>query len=106
MKTILVPTDFSNHSEKALEFAIEIAKHSNARILVVHTYNLPIFDPNVPASILEKLLEEEKDGIIKELKKICKRINDNYSLDGKNLHGDFITEFNLPVSAISRISKQ
>lgn len=36
MKTILVPTDFSAHSENALKAAALIANHQNANLLVVH----------------------------------------------------------------------
>ena len=36
MKTILVPTDFSSHSENALRTAAIIAKKNNANILVLH----------------------------------------------------------------------
>ncbi|MCM4157868.1 universal stress protein [Gramella sp. AN32] len=41
MKTILVPVDFSNHSEYALEVAASIAKKQNAEIVVVHMMGLP-----------------------------------------------------------------
>jgi nucleotide-binding universal stress UspA family protein len=36
MKTIVVPTDFSSHSENALRTAASIAKKHNAKLLVVH----------------------------------------------------------------------
>ncbi|QIE59727.1 universal stress protein [Rasiella rasia] len=36
MKTILVPTDFSPHSENALRAAASIAKNNDAKIVVVH----------------------------------------------------------------------
>lgn len=36
MKTILVPTDFSEHSENALKAAALIAKHQNASLVVAH----------------------------------------------------------------------
>lgn len=36
MKTIIVPTDFSKHSENALRTAASIAKNHNAKLLVVH----------------------------------------------------------------------
>ena len=36
MKTILVPVDFSEHSEHALEAAASIARKQNAEIVVVH----------------------------------------------------------------------
>ena len=36
MKKILVPTDFSPNAEKALNFAVQIAKRSGADLLLVH----------------------------------------------------------------------
>lgn len=36
MKTILVPTDFSSYSENALRTAANIARKTNAKILVIH----------------------------------------------------------------------
>ncbi|MDX1461832.1 MAG: universal stress protein [Marinirhabdus sp.] len=36
MKTILVPTDFSSHSENALRAAASIAKEQQAKLVVVH----------------------------------------------------------------------
>jgi universal stress protein A len=42
MKTILVPTDFSPHSEKALEFAEELAKLAGAKINLLHCYQINV----------------------------------------------------------------
>lgn len=36
MKTILVPTDFSETSEHALDFAVQLAKKDNSDVLVMH----------------------------------------------------------------------
>lgn len=41
MKTILVPVDFSKHSEYALEVAASIARKHGANIVVVHMMGLP-----------------------------------------------------------------
>lgn len=41
MKTILVPTDFSDHALYALKVAASIAKKINAMINLVHVYSLP-----------------------------------------------------------------
>lgn len=38
IKTILVPSDFSSHANKALEMAIELAKVFKAKIVIVHAY--------------------------------------------------------------------
>lgn len=41
MKTILVPTDFSEHALYALKVAAILAKKIKARIKLVHVFNLP-----------------------------------------------------------------
>lgn len=40
MKKILVPTDFSPNADKALDFAVQIAKKAKARIILVHVCDL------------------------------------------------------------------
>jgi len=40
--TILVPTDFSTHADRALDYAIGLAKVFSARIHLVHAYHLPV----------------------------------------------------------------
>ena len=42
MKTILVPTDFSDHALYAQKVATSIAHQINAEIKLVHVYNLPL----------------------------------------------------------------
>ncbi len=44
MKTILVPTDFSNLSEQALDFAIQLAKPLHANIELIHLEEVPLGD--------------------------------------------------------------
>lgn len=39
MKNILVPTDFSENADKALDFALTLARRFNAAIHIVHTYH-------------------------------------------------------------------
>ncbi len=41
MKTIIVPTDFSETAENALNYAIELAKIMEAKIIVLHVCELP-----------------------------------------------------------------
>ncbi len=44
MKTILVPTDFSDHALYALRVAASIAKKMNAEIKLTHVYNIPSYE--------------------------------------------------------------
>ncbi|WP_425391169.1 universal stress protein [Ekhidna sp.] len=50
MKNILVPTDFSNLSEYALEFAIRLAEPLDARVTVIHCEELPLGDMSLHLS--------------------------------------------------------
>lgn len=42
MKTILVPTDFSEAAQNAAEYAVQFAHEVNAAILLFHAYKLPV----------------------------------------------------------------
>jgi universal stress protein A len=39
---ILVPVDFSEHSQRALDEAVSLAKHFGAELMLFHCYPLPI----------------------------------------------------------------
>jgi len=43
LKRILVATDFSDTSEAALEYAIDLARTLGAKITLVHLYELPVY---------------------------------------------------------------
>jgi len=40
-KTVLVPTDFSDHAERATDYACELARKLGARVILLHAYALP-----------------------------------------------------------------
>lgn len=40
-KTVLVPTDFSDHAERATDYACELASKLGARVVLLHAYALP-----------------------------------------------------------------
>ena len=42
LKRILVPTDFTETSDKALDFAIELAQKFDASITVMHAFEIPV----------------------------------------------------------------
>lgn len=42
IRKILVPIDFTETSDKALDFAIELAQKFNAPITVMHAYEIPV----------------------------------------------------------------
>jgi len=43
IRRILVPVDFSEKSERALDYAIEFAKKFGASVTLVHAYEIPVY---------------------------------------------------------------
>ena len=58
---ILVPLDGSEHSLKALEQAIQIAKRFDGEIVLIHMYSITVFKLT-PSQINEYILELRKAG--------------------------------------------
>ncbi len=52
MKTILVPTDFSDASKKALDYAISLAGLMQAKIILYHAYHIPVPTTEMPVMII------------------------------------------------------
>ncbi len=42
-KTLLVPVDFSDTSNVALDYAVDLAKALKAKVVVMHAYELPVY---------------------------------------------------------------
>ena len=45
---ILVPTDFSKNAEKALIYAVRLARRNNSRLILFHVFELPEFVRQLP----------------------------------------------------------
>jgi nucleotide-binding universal stress UspA family protein len=60
-KKILVPLDGSEHSLRALEKAIQIAKKFDGKLMLIHMYSIAIFELT-PSQINAYVLERRKSG--------------------------------------------
>ena len=74
MKTILVPTDFSECSVNAFNYAAGLAKASEAKILLLHVYQLPFHTDDVsaieiPFEQMEIDFNNEMNRLVNEQKK-------------------------------------
>jgi nucleotide-binding universal stress UspA family protein len=73
-KTILVPTDYSEISRNAVEYALHLAREERAGILLYHVFHVPLPSHDTPVPIadypgLEKAEEEKMQKFAVELKK-------------------------------------
>jgi universal stress protein A len=70
IRKILVPVDFSDHSERALDAAIVFAKRFGAELIVFHCYPIPTagpapYDTILPESYLSALRKAALEGVTK-----------------------------------------
>ena len=102
MKTIIVPLDFSDTSNNAMDYAVGLARNSGSSVLLFHAYQVPVSMTDVPIVLVsvEELqrnaegkmadvkgsLEKRTEGVIKiyaetklgdtvdELENVCNRV--------------------------------
>jgi nucleotide-binding universal stress UspA family protein len=75
IRTLLVATDFSVHSERALEWAVALAKRLGARVHLLHAYDLPIpavhpYEVVVPDPYIEQCHEAAARKLAEVLERV------------------------------------
>jgi len=68
IKRILVPTDFSDPAKNALNYALTLAKMTDASIDLLHVYNVPVVDPYMPSDTMDVLMKEVRESAEKSMK--------------------------------------
>lgn len=95
MITILVPTDFSKISLNAIDYAVEIAVRTKAKIILFHTYYMPIITSDI---MVVPPIDELDNGCADSLKRIESNI---YKKHGKNIDIEFICKYGFPIDEIN-----
>ena len=76
LRHLLVPVDFTETSERALEYAVEMARKFESSITVMHAYQIPVYGfPDGAyitgadlASQLSNVAQQRLDGVVSSLK--------------------------------------
>ena len=58
---ILIPTDFSNVANNALQYAIHLAKKINAELHILYVKNIPIMDNSFPNNVYQSYMLEVEE---------------------------------------------
>jgi nucleotide-binding universal stress UspA family protein len=71
LEKILFANDFSENSERALDYAVTMAKSFHARIVIIHVINEPVdlrgfYVPHISFEKLEKEIEEGAEKLMEE----------------------------------------
>lgn len=75
MKTILVPTDFSDIATNAINYAAKLAVYTKSKLFLFHAYHIPMIVSEVPFVLtseenqLEEQSNEQMKLIVEELQK-------------------------------------
>lgn len=70
MQTILFPTDFSPHAQNAYAYALQMANHMGAKLLLLHAYHYTnTGNFFVPAELIDGLNLEEKEKALAEFER-------------------------------------
>lgn len=98
MKTILVPTDFSDNASNAINYAVEIAKLAKAKLILFHAFHVPVTNSDMPIVVIP--IEEIEEANIGRLKKIAKEIQ---SKNNGSLNIKCICKMGFAVDEISEL---
>lgn len=89
MKKILVPTDFSENANQALEYAISIANQFDATIHVLHVYSIASSTGHL-VSINNIVQEDREKELNTNLRKMKPLLKNNASLEGYVRNGSSV----------------
>ena len=81
LKRILVPTDFSESSERALKYAIRLGRPYKGEIVVLHVFHLKEYlallsqREDVDSGTANQVLEASKNGASEKLEDLVRRVD-------------------------------
>lgn len=91
MKNIIVPTDFSDSAWVAFQFAIQLAKKNNIKILVINTFVEPHSGITQLTSLEKMLREDSEKGLEKWEQKIKEgNLDNDLSIKLKSVYGNLV----------------
>jgi nucleotide-binding universal stress UspA family protein len=77
MKTILIPTDFSDPSKNAVEYGVRLAKEKNASLILLHVFHIPVVATDDP--VLMPSFDELEDDNMEFLKEFENELKVKYA---------------------------
>lgn len=94
MKTIITPTDFSPGSVNAVNYAAGLASILGTNLTIIHVSTIPMTysEVPVPASSLEKLVEEAEEQMKLLKENIMLKTKDRIKINTEVRQGDIMTE--------------
>lgn len=94
MKTIIALTDFSPVSLNAVDYAADMACSINARLYLLHVFQLPMVysEAPYPAESINMLMQEAEDKISQLNKELIRRTSGKIEIAGEVRTGTVLTQ--------------
>jgi nucleotide-binding universal stress UspA family protein len=74
---ILIPTDFSEVANNALQYAIQLAKKTHAEIHILYVKNIPIMDNSFPNNVYQSYLIDVEEFTKKSFNDLIEKVLKN-----------------------------
>jgi nucleotide-binding universal stress UspA family protein len=99
MKTILVPTDFSEASAAAADYAAGLCRELGAKLILFHAYMLPVPVSEVPFVMVtaEEMQRDSEEALRKEAERI---------FASKNIEVETLVRMGLPTDEIKDLESE
>ena len=78
MKTIVIPTDFSETADNALNYSIGLAKITGAKLVLLHAYHFPVSNDDLSFQANAESDFEETNRMILETLKEKVKLNGHF----------------------------
>jgi nucleotide-binding universal stress UspA family protein len=101
MKTIVLPTDFTELSENSVNYGVEIAKITKAKVILFHVYHVPLVTTETP--VIMPSLEELGEDCMQALRKIENQI---YLAHGNDIKVECVCRCGLQVDELDEYTKE
>src|ERR1041385_588596 len=94
MKTIIVPIDFSNISNNAMDYAAGLANSTASSLLLFHAYQVPVSMTDVPIVLIsvEDLQKNADTKMAEEKKSLEQMAGDAIKIYAETKLGDTVDE--------------
>ena len=96
MKKILLPTDFSNNAQNAINYALNLFKNENCKFYLLNTYTPIIYSYDYQMNAggyLGEIADVVRENSIKKLREIEKNVKDKFK--NSKHHFEIVSSFNL-----------
>lgn len=101
MKKILVPTDFSKNADNALDYAVQIAKKTNSKIILFHVFYIAYYSYDSQMDFMTEQSFQIQENTKNNLVGLCEKVKQTFGLEC-----EYISKEGFVVDSIIGISEE